>query len=491
MSNSLDLSQFNKQSAKGIVILFSQNVYRMIRVFWVALIPIIAGKQPKKVQFIIIGGIALLVFILIKSILTYINYTFKISENHFILKHGILRKKKISIPFERIQNINFKQNFIQQIINVTQVDVETAGAKSIEISIKALKREKAEEIKALIFSTKKASNLEHVESKEEKPILKISFLGLLKESLTENHIRSFILFIVFLTSIYEQVKEVFTNFSLKNSTGIDIEETTNTTSGVVVIILLAVAGSFFISFFRIVFKHFDLTLYYKNQVLEITQGLFDKKNQVLKKEKVQSMVISTNPLKQFFGISSVYFKQVSNAKKAGKKALPTRIIGCEGKHIQAIKEFLFTNYSFSDKKNKPSSYYLFQLAIKNLYFFGIINLVIFFNNEFQLFYLNIALLPILGFLIYLKYQKSYFKLNNELLLIGSGKINTDTMYFAYYRLQSIELKQTIFQRKKNIFDVILYNATEKIKLPCVPKKDAQKLYNFLLFRTEISTKKWM
>ena len=235
-----------------------------------------------------------------------------------------------------------------------------------------------------------------------------------------------------------------------------------------------------------------MTLYYKNQVLEITQGLFDKKNQVLKKEKIQSIVISTNPLKTLFGISSIYFKQVSGAKKNNKKALPTRIIGCNSTHIKTIKEFLFTNLDFSNSKiSKPNKYYLVQMGIKNASIISALNLMLFLLQDYQLFYLNIGVLPILSILIYRKYQKSYFKLNEELLVIGSGKISTDTMYFAYYRLQSIELKQTFFQRKRNLFDVVLYNATEKIKLPCVPKKEAEKLYDFLLYQTEISTKKWM
>ena len=87
---------------------------------------------------ILLAIVAILLYILIRSVLLYLNFKFKIKDNAFILKQGILSKSNVSIPFEKIQNINFKQNFIQQLINVTQVEIETAGAKTVEISIKAL-----------------------------------------------------------------------------------------------------------------------------------------------------------------------------------------------------------------------------------------------------------------------------------------------------------------------------------------------------------------
>ena len=56
----------------------------------------------------------------------------------------MLKKKNTSISFDRIQNINFKQTLIQQLINVYEVSIETAGSKDTEIAIKALTYNKAQ-----------------------------------------------------------------------------------------------------------------------------------------------------------------------------------------------------------------------------------------------------------------------------------------------------------------------------------------------------------
>ncbi len=495
MNNSLDFSTFSRQSVGGIVFIYLKNLYAIFKKLWVAFLPILASQnKSKSILFAISLILVVLLFFLIKSILSYLFYQFKIEDNHFIVKHGILRKIQVSIPFEKIQNINFKQNFIHQLIKVTQVDIETAGAKSVEISIKALSIEKAKAIKHLIYSSKKnqSENFEETNTEINKPILRISPTMLLKEGITENHFKSFILFAAFLFSIYSQNRNFFKDNIILKSVEKQFGEITNTLYGIFILIVFALSISLIISFIKVFLIHFNLSVYYKDKVLEIVQGLLTKKHQILKKEKVQSIVISTNPLKRKFCLSSVYFKQVSNAKKPGKKSLPTRIIGCNSKHLDTIKQFLYGNIDFANcKKHKPHNYYIVQMAIRNLFLLLILNTIILATNDYPLFYMNIGLVPLLIFFIYKKYQKSYFKFNENLLIVGSGKIGTDTTYFPYYKLQSIELRQTIFQKKRTIYDIILQNATEKIKLPCVNQRTANYIYNYFLYQTEISTKKWM
>ena len=81
--------------------------------------------------------------------------------------------------------------------------------------------------------------------------------------------------------------------------------------------------------------------------------------------------------------------------------------------------------------------------------------------------------------------------NKGIIVVGSGQVATKTTYFEYFKLQSIQLKQTIFQKRKNIYDVILQSATGNIILPCVNKIEANNIYNYFLYQTQISTKKWM
>ena len=145
-----------------------------------------------KLLYISLGIGIILLFLWIRAILIYKNFQFKITNNHFILKQGILKKSNTSIPFDKIQNINFKQNIIQQIINVYEVSIETAGSTKTEIDIKALPFLKATALKELILSNKVFEKAEK-EKEVQKPLLKVDILSLFKVSLTENHLQNLFL----------------------------------------------------------------------------------------------------------------------------------------------------------------------------------------------------------------------------------------------------------------------------------------------------------
>jgi putative membrane protein len=138
--NRASFKEFRRQSPKGIVINYGVLLFKLVKSFWV-LIPIFFSKNIEdKWDYIIsvIGGLFLVLFVI--AVVQYIYFKFKIVGDQFVLNKGMIFKKKLAIPIERIQSVNFKQNIVHQIIQVTQVEIQTAGAKDVEVSIKALSR---------------------------------------------------------------------------------------------------------------------------------------------------------------------------------------------------------------------------------------------------------------------------------------------------------------------------------------------------------------
>ena len=107
------------------------------------------------------------------------------------------------------------------------------------------------------------------------------------------------------------------------------ENTTNFETNIVLIFILGllfILVSVISSFVRVFLRHFNLTVYIKNNALEIYQGLTTKKSFILKKEKVQHITVSDNPIKRQLGISFITFKQAlsGNVKKKQDKILTTK-----------------------------------------------------------------------------------------------------------------------------------------------------------------------
>ena len=84
---------------------------------------------------------------------------------------GFSKKTNLSIPFEKIQQININQNLIHKLFNLYEIQMDTAGSSSTEVDIKAVSKSVAndfkviaEEIKKLSWSTTHSESLSKTEA---------------------------------------------------------------------------------------------------------------------------------------------------------------------------------------------------------------------------------------------------------------------------------------------------------------------------------------
>ena len=77
------------------------------------------------------------------------------------------------------------------------------------------------------------------------------------------------------------------------------------------------------------------------------------------------------------------------------------------------------------------------------------------------------------------------------MLIVSKISDPHITYLPLFKVQNIQIEQTIFQERKEIADLVLQTATGKIEIPCIEYQRAIMLYNYILYKVETSTKSWM
>lgn len=499
MSDQYSFSEFSRQSSKGIVVIYGNALYKVLKQTWVlaAIFLTRFSRLPDEIiSYTYVGIIVVLVFTLVRSYLAYRNFQFKIEDDHFILKKGILKKTNISISFDRIQNINFKQNVVQQLINVYGVGIETAGSKKTEIEIKALSHSKAKALKAQITTSN--TTVKPEEKVENKPLLSIGIKELLKVSLTENHFQSLLLFLALLIGFFQQIEQILKGLGQGEFVDEYLDQGTEVILGsfilIGILLFFLLIAAIISSFVRVFLRHFNLTLFIREKALEISQGLFTKKSILLKKQKVQSITVSTNPFKRWAGISYVTFKQAVSGKiKQKKKDKLIRVVGCKADQVQALKDELYqTNNLEQQEKEHPDSYYKLRMLFQSLLLLILINGGIYLvYSHLSIFYMNIALLPLFYFLVDKKFRKRFYAISEEMLFVGQGLIETHHTYFELFKVQNIKMRQTIFQQRRDVVDLILQTASGKIKIPCVKKERADEIYNYLLYKVETSNESWM
>jgi len=137
----IDLTIPTRQSAKGLVLIFIFSLQQFIRMFWPVFLVVVFQKNYFGNK-LVLGAtiIAVLALLIVHTILWYLNFIFYVSNGEFVLKKGYLRKKTLTIPLDRIQSVNTKQNLIQQFLNVETLEIDTAGSVTKKLKIQALEK---------------------------------------------------------------------------------------------------------------------------------------------------------------------------------------------------------------------------------------------------------------------------------------------------------------------------------------------------------------
>lgn len=76
-----------------------------------------------------IGGIICLIVSLIVSLIEYYLWSYSISERFIELNYGVIYRKSICIPIDRIKYIDLVQGPISMILKIKSVKIYTAGGK--------------------------------------------------------------------------------------------------------------------------------------------------------------------------------------------------------------------------------------------------------------------------------------------------------------------------------------------------------------------------
>jgi putative membrane protein len=96
----------------------------------------------------------------------YRNYTYELTDQAFRKEYGILTKRRTSIPYERIQNVDIVAPLLYRIFGLAQLNVQTAGGTSFAYGISegrlpGLAKAEAERLQAELIKRAQSSSGRH------------------------------------------------------------------------------------------------------------------------------------------------------------------------------------------------------------------------------------------------------------------------------------------------------------------------------------------
>ena len=491
-----------RQSTSAIVIFIYNFLVRMLKGFWPVLLVIFlrSGQKQNGYEFwlnsvIVIGGAASLIL----SIVSYFRYYFHLEDDRLIIQKGVLNQTRINLPFERIQNIHLEQKVLHRLLNVVSIRIDSAGSQGSEITIEALEREQAEAIRSYVLAQKRgASSSPGSEAGKEvatavapsSQVLRLDLGDLLRVGVSQNHLRTAGIIV---GTVFGFV------FTLADSLGDGIwktgyEEVQELNPSIWLFSLFA-AGliiiAFIITVLRTVARYYDLRFMEDREGFQLTAGLFNRRETALKKNKIQIIRWTDNPIRRALKIFVLTIRQ-ANAGGQQRSNLVT-IPGCGMDEVKDVVYSSFPGISGvayqTHRIDRAYLWWYFRYAgILPLLIFGTLALVL---QEPRF------LLPTIGFpVISFWYLRAFYRtykllLDTEYLKTESGVISRTHSVVPIHKVQSVDVHQSFYQRNKDLADLILYTAGGQQTIPFLPVEKAEALRDYILYRVESRKDDWM
>ncbi len=503
-NNMQDFSIPRRQSQWAIIFIVLRFLYKLAKQLWPLGVAIFLGRSGTSSGFeryeLIASGIG--IFGMISSIIAYFKYYYHISDEELVIQKGILKKTKLNLPFARIQSINFSQSILHQALNVTAVEIESAGSDQKELKIDALTMENAEALRSYLLAKKQAAKVEYVSidegetitsnyvEEERDLILHLSPQELVRVGLTQNHLKPVgLIFGLLGSSIGYGYTMGMDPIDIIRSYFTNIEDIVYSQQiwWLLVLVPIMVLYSVVTTYLR----HYNLQFTRSGKRFHVVQGLLNKQQFSALDRKIQILSWSQNPLQRILGLYQIFFRQAKSGDKE-KEVARFSIPGCEQDKVEYVKEnWLGEGRGQFDKHYGVSHHYFQRSAIYQSVVYGAL-LAIFIYLKLPIQMGLLVLWWIFSiYMSYKQYKKKSYALNEREIYIGGGILGFKHSLLPLYKVQNVAIKQNPYQLRRDLSTLYIYTSAGAIRIPYIPLSSAQRLLDLILYRVETSRKSWI
>ncbi len=474
---------------------------QFFRSAWVLFIPLFVNFSWQTLWYFLYAVFGISVIAIVLGIVHYVNYKFWTTDKEIIVHEWFFRFKKISVPFDRVQSVSMEQTFLQKILDVYRVKIDTAGSSGDEVNLKALDIEQAlafkefiqekttqniDDLTSDIDANKETQSIRDKVKKKEKTLLNHRFGKLIMVGLTINHLKSsaYIFIGIFYllqvterfhleTYAYEQIAESGIQFG-------SLKLWFNFLGAFVAISLAA-------SLVTTVLKYYNFTLKDLGKYLVARHGLLKTTEVHLRERRIQTFTLVQNPLQRLANFNELRFKQVGNDVKRSL-TIPGAGTDIAWNLLHDYSEDAYNSWKTSVDIHSGRRllivlrflvFTLLLTAVGLLFPFGLV--------IWTLLFIWIGL----GIL----YGRSYRYYHINLLNTGLEKrtvfFEHEHVFVRYEKIQAVVLSTHPISTALGFRKLTVCTAGGNVSLPYLPTENAAYLRDYLLYKVERENKTWM
>lgn len=89
------------------------------------------------------------------SIIAYLRFRYRLTDENLVITHGILVRRRRVIPRSRIQNVDLRAGLLQQVLGTTTARIETAGGRGSEALLHVVSRREGVRLRRVLVEARR------------------------------------------------------------------------------------------------------------------------------------------------------------------------------------------------------------------------------------------------------------------------------------------------------------------------------------------------
>ncbi|MBU3021447.1 PH domain-containing protein [Aestuariibacter sp. A3R04] len=513
-----DSGSWRRLSPIAIVYFIVSNIIQFVRQFIVVISALAYSASTAELQntaYFVPVVSALLLSTVVSGVLSYWFYQYRIRQQHVEIRSGVIKRRNINLPFWRIQNVKILRPFYYRITDYVVMVLDTAGSADEEAKIVAVSSGYAQRLKQqILLTTSQSLQQDHCDRPgdsspaeagreqahfDETVINRRSVTDLILHGLTNNRVW---IIMGALAPFYDDIAGGIYGYIDKLGLSLDalvVDEHVawwQLSLYVITMMVLVLAMMASVSVIGSIFTYYNFTLSRTADRYIRRSGLFSQQEVSMRESRVQKVAIKQDWLDYLLGRANFFFEQNKTGDRqeqelsASNKMLVPSVTESEARFLAA--DIMPGNATY-EAHYKPISIRFvtryFFLAVIPL--FASLTVAGFQREGIAILLVSIPVSLLLQALIYCRWRRWGYHIDNRYLYVRKGIIGIDRYCFELHKVQQVVVTQSVLMQRRSLANVRFVLASGDVSIPFLPQEDAYSLANSVLLEVETQRRSWM
>jgi putative membrane protein len=414
---------------------------------------------------------------LIGAVAKYVSFRYRLNPDEFVLDSGVLSRSRRVIPLSRIQNIDLQQGALQRLCGVAELRVETAGGNQTEAVLTVLSVPAAEALRAELLARRRAAEPTEIASEPE--TTRLARLGVGELALagaTANEVGLVAALLGGAFNLVLQLPIPLPEPDLDLEPMLPESPALALAVGIAVLVLVFLVLGWIFSVVSAVVRYYGFTLERTEKELRKQYGLLTRRQAFVPLRRIQTVRVEESLLRRKLERATLTIETAGSApgerQRGGAEAFVplTRCRDVAGLIAALFPDFDYDALEFHPVHPRSRRRGFIRYAVPIILAAAVLALV----RGTDWLWL-VGLLPLAWLAAHLQYRHRAYALAPGYVIARSGFLNRITWVVPEWKIQTLHVAQTPFQRRHGLASLIVDTAAGQATVMDLHQDDAAAL----------------